>query len=452
MDDTHLLAPVASSTSPVKRLNGQADASLSLPASRPAHTRPPIPALTGLRAALMLHVLVRNMQYYGPPDTLGWMVSAGAVGVSTFFCLSGFILAYCYGDHRHNTWRCYFAFISRRYARLLPIYWLSLLLCVGQQVNAVREFGWNAWTVLHWLAYATGTHEWFPWPRYTLRNTPWLNPTLWALSCVLCFYVTFPLLMRAMRWFLGVDRLSDLPNSRSTSRLLVLFVLCAAAVYLPLAIPSSQAGPYWYTPYFRIGEFGFGLLAAALYISIRNTQQQQHKQVDMESAAGAQQRGGSSLIERLASTSLLHSPLVLDAVVALAVLLVIMLGLPSVSRPDFLELGSWLSLVLCYIILVLALSSPAKGEDSTGQRRHSVFGWLLTRPLMLELGAMSFCFYAFHYVPLVYAQSIGLPPNRSAAVEFCAAVGMAWLGYKYVETPVYNALAARLPVCRCHKE
>ena len=77
--------------------------------------------------------------------------------------------------------------------------------------------------------------------------------------------------------------------------------------------------------------------------------------------------------------------------------------------------------------------------------------WLLTRPVALELGAMSFCFYAFHYVPIVYAESIGLPPNRSAAIEFCAAVGLAWMGYKYVETPVYNALSALLPACRCHK-
>ena len=64
---------------------------------------------------------------------------------------------------------------------------------------------------------------------------------------------------------------------------------------------------------------------------------------------------------------------------------------------------------------------------------------------------MSFCFYAFHFVPIVYQQSLGIPVNRSVAVEFCAAVGMAWLGYRYVETPVYSWLSGKLPACYCHK-
>ena len=132
---------------------------------------------------------------------MGWMVDAGAVGVSAFFCLSGFILAYCYGDHRHITWRCYFAFIGRRYARLLPIHWLSQLMCFGVEVNNVTRYGKDVWTVLHWLALATGMNAWLPWPEYDLSATPSSrvvfipNCTLWALPCVLFFYVTMPVRM-----------------------------------------------------------------------------------------------------------------------------------------------------------------------------------------------------------------------------------------------------------------
>ena len=187
------------------------------------HRRPPIPALTGLRAALMLHVLIRNMHYSGADDIIGWMVDGGAVGVATFFCLSCFILAYCYGNHRFHTWRCYFSFIGRRYARLLPIYYISQLMCLGDQVNAVRQYGWDGWTVLHWLALATGTQFWFYWPAYELtprsqyRGLSVLNRTLWAISAVLFFYVSMPVLMRVIRWYIGVDRLNDLPRGHSTS-------------------------------------------------------------------------------------------------------------------------------------------------------------------------------------------------------------------------------------------
>ena len=423
-----------------------------------AHTRPTIPTLTGLRAALMLHVLIRNMARYDPPDAVSWLVSAGAVGVSTFYCLSGFILAYCYGDHRYNTWRCYFAFIGRRYARLLPIYWLSQLMCLGTEVNGVKRYGWNGWSVLHWLALATGTQLWFPWPEYELSVYPayyrgkfLLNRSLWALSVVLFFYVTFPLLMRAMRWCLGVERLSELPNSKSTSRLLLLFALCSAAVWLPLGLTMHNEDLNFALltlPYFRLGEFGLGMVAAGMYISVHNRQQQQpqlQRETELEAPAQQQQ---TALIDRLAATPLLNSPLVLDIVMSATILLVILLARPSLKQQALFAAGNWLAVLLGYIILLLALSSSTTNSGRWG----GAYKWLLTRPVVLELGAMSFCFYAFHVVPDTYTESLNLPPQRSVAVEFCAAVGLAWLGYKYVETPVYGWLSARLPVCRCHKE
>ena len=391
-------------------------------------------------------------------------MNGGAIGVSTFFCLSGFILAYCYGDHRFDSWRCYGSFIGRRYARLFPIYVISQLMSLGREVRTVKQHGMNSWTVPHWLAFATGTHNWFPWPEYSVGETPYargsdmMNPTLWALSVVLFFYASMPLLMRAGRWFVGVDRLSELPRGKSTSRLLWLCVLCTAHIWTALGVEMYTG--IWFLsdlPYFRLGEFGLGMTAAALFLSIRVRQQQQQQQQqhehDVEQAAGsAQHEQGQSLIDRLAATPLLHSPLVLDAVTGATILLVILLALPYVSRPPALDSGNWAACLLCYIILALALTSSSPGTTTTkAGRSGGVLSWLLTRPVLLELGAMSFCFYAFHVIPIAYALSIGIEPNRSVAIEFCAAVGLAWLGYKFVETPVYHYLSARLPSCRCHK-
>ena len=354
--------------------NGHVRPASSLSASPPAHTRPPIPALTGLRAALMLHVLIRNMRIVDAVDTLGWMVNGGAVGVSTFFCLSGFILAYCYGDHRFHTWRCYWAFISRRYARLLPIYYISQLMCVGRDVDMVRQYGWDGWTVLHWLALATGTQFWWYWPVYEpsarpqSRGMSMLNPTLWALSVVLFFYVSMPVLMRAIRWYIGVDKLSELPRGNSTSRLLQLFVLFSIVVWVPLvATPTDSLAYNVHVPYTRIAEFALGVVAAALYLSIRQHQKQQH---DIESTGSAQQHGGGMLIDYLASTPLLNSPIVLDVVTGLTILLVILLGLPSVQLPPLFGAGSWLASVLCYIILMLALTGTPSSDSKYGPARR----------------------------------------------------------------------------------
>ena len=425
-----------------------------------AHARPTIPALTGLRTALMLQVLMRDMAAVDPPDAATWLVDAGAVGVSAFYCLSGFILAYCYGDHRYDTWRCYFAFIGRRYGRLLPVYYISQLMCIGDEVNNVRTYGRDVWTLLHWLALATGTNLWWPWPEYELsseapfrRGKFLLNGTLWALSAILFFYVAMPVLMRGMRWFIGVERLSELPNSKSTSRLLLLGVLCSVVIWLPLLLTMRDYAVNFALltlPYLRLGDFGLGMVAAMLYISVQHTQQQQldEQQRDRALMEAPSQVRQTALIDRLAATPLLNSPLALDVAMTAVILLAILLGVAADKEPGLFASGQWVSVPVCDLLLALALSSAPNNSGRWG----GAYKWLLTRPLALDLGAMSFCFYAFHMVPQVYIESLGLPDNRSAAVEFCAALGLAWLGYKHVETPVYATLSSLLPTCRCHKE
>ena len=419
----------------------------TLAPSSTTHTRPTIPGLTGLRAVLMMHVLMRNM-YLGPGsvDMLGWMVGAGAVGVSNFFVLSGFILAYCYGDHRFDTCRCYWSFIGRRYARLFPIYLLSQLMCVGEQVNTVRKYGTNVWTYLHWAAYLTGTDRWMVWPEYELSDNPaWrgmraFNPSMWALSCVLFFYVTMPVLMRVIRWYVGVDRLSELPRGRSTSRLLHLVVLCVVVMAVWLLI-GQYTGVLiiLYIPYSRVWEFALGLVLAALHLSITARHKQQLGDHGLTSAAAPDDTDRP--LNYLASTPLLNDPLALDVVMALTIALVILLALPTIDLPQCFATGTWLAGVIGYIILTIALTNGKGG----------LLNRLLSTRLLQELGSMSFCFYAFHYVPLIYAESIGLPANRSAAIELCAGIGLAWLGYRYVETPVYVYLSSKLPSCRCHR-
>ena len=67
-----------------------------------------------------------------------------------------------------------------------------------------------------------------------------------------------------------------------------------------------------------------------LYISIRNRQQQQldERQQERPRMEAPSQQKQTALIDQLACTPVLHSPLVLDVAMTVALLLVILLGGP----------------------------------------------------------------------------------------------------------------------------
>jgi len=96
----------------------------------PPTRRPDVPALTSLRffaAALVVffHYLPR-----GEADNAWWIriINHGYVGVSFFFVLSGFILAY---TGVNTDFHCRYerrAFYARRLARIYPAFLLATLL------------------------------------------------------------------------------------------------------------------------------------------------------------------------------------------------------------------------------------------------------------------------------------------------------------------------------------
>ena len=96
--------------------------------------------------------------------------------------------------------------------------------------------------------------------------------------------------------------------------------------------------------------------------------------------------------------------------------------------------------LLTFILLLMLLScSPLAGEQ-----RRGVVSWLLTRSESVTMGELSFAFYVFGMVPYYYAKSIGARVHNSAAVEVCAALGMAVIGHYYVEKPVYQFVSQQL--------
>ncbi len=139
-------------------------------------------ALTGLRmVAASLVFIYHNRKYWRSslhPELLRFL-NEGHMGVSLFFVLSGFLIAYTYADKTLDSPGGYLRYMALRAARILPLYWLILTA-----------------SYVDWGFPATGE----TWATYTLAHAFSRQHILdaiaqaWSLNVELCFYLLAPLL------------------------------------------------------------------------------------------------------------------------------------------------------------------------------------------------------------------------------------------------------------------
>lgn len=211
----------------------------------PALAVPRLPSLTGLRwvaAFVVFAYHVRNLGYFSghAQGLLSITMGAGATGVSLFFVLSGFVLAWA---HRPGTKPT--TFWWRRVARIYPLHFVGVVLAVA---------------VAHFLMASILTMS----PKALLANfllvsswhAPWWqagNPVSWSLVCEAFFYLIFPLAIR----FLHGARVGVL---RGTAALSVLLTIAAPS--LLAALPGQLSAGSW--PPARLPEFVLGVVVACL--------------------------------------------------------------------------------------------------------------------------------------------------------------------------------------------
>lgn len=211
-------------------------------------------SLTGLRflaAFLVFGFHLQLAHVFGANSTAGraltWAFGHGAIGVSFFFALSGFVLTWSArpGEPARAVWR-------RRAAKIYP----------NHLVTAVIALAGAAWvgsgstsgpTVLGNLllvqAWSPDRHVYFG-----------LNTVAWSLSCEAFFYLCFPLLLR------GFDRLTGRFGDRAlwpAALGLAALVWCAPLI----SLAWSDRVAYWFVyvfPPVRLAEFCLGIALARI--------------------------------------------------------------------------------------------------------------------------------------------------------------------------------------------
>ncbi len=151
-------------------------------------TKNNLTALTGLRSLACLWVIVFHMAQHGGwlhdavdacPTPVSNLVRCGYLGVSLFFVLSGFILTHTYSPQlapRQFWWN--------RFARIYPVYLLSLLVLIPLFYPGLAR-----WGVVKFGLVAGLVQSWHP------KFATFWNAAAWSLSAEAFFYGVFPVIL-----------------------------------------------------------------------------------------------------------------------------------------------------------------------------------------------------------------------------------------------------------------
>ncbi len=195
-----------------------------------------LPRLTGLRAVAALAVFGYHL---GRWEVLPFNpVPIGYVGVSFFFLLSGFVIAWVtpVGVSPKR-------FYHRRFARIYPLHFTCLALALIVPHVPFEKTGWAA------AANVLLVQSWFPSDEIAFG----LNGVSWSLSCEAFLYLCLPVLLHLLK------------GQGQRSRWIWAWSLLALTGLFQAVLHVVGASPLWaYTfPPMRLAEFLLGVVAAA---------------------------------------------------------------------------------------------------------------------------------------------------------------------------------------------
>ncbi|WP_405390863.1 acyltransferase [Streptomyces sp. NBC_01102] len=353
-------------------------------------TRDRLASLTGLRFWAALAVVLYHLSRHA--GTLPWISDLtwyGRSGVTFFFVLSGFVLAWTYDGKTVPT----SVFLWRRFARIWP------LLAVSTAVSVVvwRVMGTDI--SLRGVAATLGlVNAWIPGREFLVGG----NPAAWSLSDEAWFYLLFPVLLV----------LPFLKSARGRGRVAVVVSVTSVAVWSAGALIAEPAIRLWALDYFpptRTLQFVLGVTAGL-----------------------AVKRGW-------------RPPVGLASAVALVVAWHVALVPWSRAVPDTLWYSPYSASHLLSAPLFALLVAAAATADLEGRRTY------LAGPWMVRLGHWSFAWYLFHEIVIrALLEGVGRPGTRGETaalwlVVLVVSLAVAAIAYHGVEHPLERLLRRNGP-------
>lgn len=358
--------------------------------------------LTGIRIfAAAAIVEGHSWEYWGAENRLLLGMSLQH-GVSMFFVLSGFILAYSYPTLEDVRTR---HFVLARFARVFPMHVFStvvLLLMVPSVLGELRQNG-EFFTILH---YITLTHAWYP----TWQNFLAFNGVSWSISVEAAFYLTFPLWI--MNW--GKLNLLKLPLAFAPTVILIEYANLGTLSSVPKAPGMTMQGLLHFSPLSRLPEFVLGVVVGEFWTRHRFEW------------------------NRISST-------IAEIIITFVLWYAVRYAWDYAHDPEWLQfLGTggafWIEQngftpVFAAFILVMA--------SSTG-----IIAWCLGRRPVVILGEASFSVYLLHSILLRYYESFpGLISNNPEAwrlLYWMGVISMSYLAFEFVETPARAQITKKI--------
>jgi peptidoglycan/LPS O-acetylase OafA/YrhL len=147
-----------------------------------------LPGLNGLRAFSILLVILDHidLKYHHSifRDSVPLLFD-GALGVNTFFVISGFLITYLLLKEENNYGKISLkSFYIRRSLRIFPVYYIFLLVCFLLQLAGRAHIDG-----ISWLTSLTYT-------KYFSPATDWETTHLWSLSVEEHFYLLWPFVFK----------------------------------------------------------------------------------------------------------------------------------------------------------------------------------------------------------------------------------------------------------------
>lgn len=198
--------------------------------SKNNHIKP----LTSIRFFAAFFVFLCHLRYFYNTDISYVYIKEGFIGVTFFFILSGFILAYSYQNKIISGKTSIKSFYIARIARIYPIH-------VCTFIAAISLFSYGYYSSDQFIFNAALIQAFIPESKYYFT----VNAVSWSISVELFLYLLLPFLIRL--------------DNKGLLYLSIILVLLKLSMSISLSDKLNHAMVY-ISPFMRVSDFSIGIL------------------------------------------------------------------------------------------------------------------------------------------------------------------------------------------------